>query len=109
MVQNPAGPVTPRIEDRYLAQYLLSPCWEFIAAEVGSTSQMVSLFSKIADFSHIMNAQLRLRGKARAPFSVRLRGRVQLSGWGEVVLGEGVSLNGTVVAIELVTYTSGRI
>jgi acetyltransferase-like isoleucine patch superfamily enzyme len=70
---------------------------------------MVSLVSKIADFSHIVNAQLRLRGKARVPFSVRLRGRVQLSGCGEVVLGEGVSLNGTVVPIELVTYTSGSI
>jgi maltose O-acetyltransferase len=70
---------------------------------------MVSLVSKIADFGHIMNAQLRLRGKAKVPFSVRLRGRVQLSGHGEVVLGEGVGLNGTVVPIELVTYTSGRI
>ena len=69
----------------------------------------MSLVSKIADFSHIMNAQLRLRGKARAPFSVRLRGRVHSSGCGEVVLGEGVSFNGTVVPIELVTYTSGRI
>jgi acetyltransferase-like isoleucine patch superfamily enzyme len=70
---------------------------------------MVSFASKIADFSYIMNAQLRLRGKVRAPFSVRLRGRVELSGYGEVVLGEGVSLNGTVVPIELVTYHSGRI
>ena len=70
---------------------------------------MVSLVSKIADFSHIVNAQLRLQGKARVPCSVRLRGRDQLSGCGEVVLGEGVSLNGTVVPIELVTYSSGRI
>src|SRR5882672_1882572 len=70
---------------------------------------MVSLVSKIADFSHILNAQLRLRGKATVPFSVRLRGRIQLSGCGEVVLGEGVSLNGTVVPVELVTYSSGRI
>ena len=70
---------------------------------------MVSLVSKIADFSHIVNAQLRLRGKARPPFSVRLRGRIQLSGSGEVVRGEGASLNGTVVPVELVTYTSGRI
>jgi acetyltransferase-like isoleucine patch superfamily enzyme len=84
-------------------------CGVGTAAEVGSTSQMASLVSKIADFSHIMNAQLHLQGRARAPFSVRLRGRVQLSGCGEVVLGEGVSLNGTVVPIELITYTSGRI
>ena len=70
---------------------------------------MASLISKIADFSHLVNAQLRLRGKARAPFSVRLQGRIQLSGCGEVVFGEGVSLVGTVVPVELVTYTSGRI
>jgi maltose O-acetyltransferase len=72
-------------------------------------SRLVTLVGKILDFSHIMNAQLRLRGKARAPFSVRLRGRVRVSGCGEVLLGEGVSLSGTVVPVELVTYTSGRI
>jgi len=76
---------------------------------VNKTSRMISLVSKIVDFSHIMNAQLRMRGRAKTPFSVRLRGRVHLSGCGEVVLGEGVSLNGTVVPIELVTYASGRI
>ncbi len=70
---------------------------------------MASLVSMIVDFSHVMNAQLRLLGKAKAPFSVRVRGRLQLSGSGEIVLGEGVSLNGTVVPIELVTYDSGRI
>jgi hypothetical protein len=70
---------------------------------------MTALVSKIIDFSHIMNAQLRLRGRARTPFSVRLRGRVQPSGSGEVVLGEGVSFNRTIVPVELVTYTSGRI
>src|SRR5262245_20393975 len=70
---------------------------------------MVSLVSKIADFGHIINAQLRLRGKAKAPLSVRLQGRVRVSGYGNVVLGEGVSLVGTVVPVELVTYTLGRI
>lgn len=70
---------------------------------------MVSLVSKIADFTHILNAQLRLRGKARVPFSARLQGRIQVSGCGDVVLGEGISLNGMVVPIELVTYTSGSI
>src|SRR3954470_17117329 len=77
--------------------------------KLGATSRMASFVSMIVDFSHIMNAQLRLLGKAKAPFSVRLRGRVQLWGSGEVVLGEGVSLNGTVVPIEMITYESGRI
>jgi maltose O-acetyltransferase len=81
----------------------------FDAGTVGVTSQMVLPFGKIVDFGHIVNAQLRLRGKVKAPFSVRLRGRVQISGSGKVVLGKGVSLNGTVVPIELVTYASGRI
>jgi len=69
----------------------------------------MGLVSKLADFSHIVNAQLRLRGKAAAPFSVRLQGRLQCLGCGDVVLGEGVSFNGTVVPVELVTYDSGRI
>jgi hypothetical protein len=70
---------------------------------------MVSLVSKIAGFGHLLNAQVRLRGKAGVPFSVRLQGRAQVSGCGEVLLGEGVSLCGTVVPIELITYASGRI
>jgi len=74
-----------------------------------ATSQMVSLVSKIVRFSHLLNAQLRLRHQAAVPFSVRLRGRAQVSGDGEVLLGECVSLCGTVVPIELATYASGRI
>jgi acetyltransferase-like isoleucine patch superfamily enzyme len=70
---------------------------------------MASFVSMIVDFGHIMNAQLRFLGKAKAPFSVRLRGRAHLRGSGEIVLNEGVSLNGTVVPIELITYESGRI
>jgi len=70
---------------------------------------MVSLVSKIVGFSHLLNAQLRLRRRAAVPFSVRLKGRAQVLGDGEVLLGEGVSLCGTVVPIELVTYSSGRI
>ena len=34
-----------------------------------SRGETASLVSKIADFGHIMNAQVRLRGKARTPFS----------------------------------------
>jgi acetyltransferase-like isoleucine patch superfamily enzyme len=74
-----------------------------------ATRRMASLVSIIVDFCHIINAQLGFRGKAKVPFSVRLRGRVKLVGSGGVALGEGVSLDGTVVPIELVTYDSGRI
>jgi maltose O-acetyltransferase len=77
--------------------------------KLGTTGRMASLVSVIVDFGHIMNAQFRFLGKAKAPFSVRLRGRVQLWGSGEIVINEGVSLNGTVVPVELITYDSGRI
>lgn len=75
----------------------------------GVASQMASFAGKLVDLGHILNAQLRMRGRAKAPLSVRLRGRIHLSGDGEVVLGEGVCFNGTVVPVELVTYESGRI
>jgi len=77
--------------------------------KLGATSRMASFVSSTIDFSHIINAQLRLLGRAKVPFSVRLRGSVKISGSGDLVLGEGVSLNGTVVPIELITYESGRI
>ena len=82
---------------------------ESMQAKSWATIRMASLISMIVDLGHIMNAQLRLRGTAKVPFSVRLRGRAKLVGSGEVVLGEGVSLNGTIVPIELVTYASGQI
>jgi acetyltransferase-like isoleucine patch superfamily enzyme len=70
---------------------------------------MPPIVRKIADVASILNAQWRLLGKARAPFSVRLLGRLHVAGAGELVLGHGVTLIGTVVPVELVTYTSGRI
>ena len=51
-------------------------------AGVGAISEMVSLVCKIADLGRIVNAQWQLGGKAKTPFSVRLRGRAQLSGCG---------------------------
>jgi hypothetical protein len=48
----------------------------------------------------LVNAQLRIRGKARVPLSVRLIGRVRLRGEGDVEFGQGVSLVGDVVPIE---------
>jgi acetyltransferase-like isoleucine patch superfamily enzyme len=69
----------------------------------------VAFLSQIIDFFDIVNAQLRLPRRARARLSVRLRGRVHFSGNGELVLGDGVSFNGSLVPVELVTYDSGRI
>ena len=80
-----------------------------IQAKLAATIRVASLVSMIVDFAHIMNAQLRLRGRAKVPFSVRLRGRAKLVGSGQVILGEGVSFNGTITPIELITYASGRI
>jgi acetyltransferase-like isoleucine patch superfamily enzyme len=84
-------------------------CEGLVNTVLAANIHMVSLAGKIADFNSILNAQLRLRGKAKTPFSVRLRGRIAVSGDGDILLGEGVSLTGTVVPIELATYNSGRI
>jgi tetrahydrodipicolinate N-acetyltransferase len=57
----------------------------------------------------LINAQLRIRGRARLPLSVRLIGRVRLRGEGDVEFGQGVSLVGDVVPIEFVSHTGSRI
>jgi acetyltransferase-like isoleucine patch superfamily enzyme len=70
---------------------------------------MVPRATKLADLGSILNAQIRMGRKASTPLSVRLQGRVYISGHGDLVLGKGVSIIGTVVPVELVTYASGRI
>lgn len=70
---------------------------------------MGQLATKFADLGSILNAQIRMGRRASTPLSVRLRGRVHISGRGGLVLGEGVSIVGTVAPVELVTYASGRI
>src|SRR5215510_11244106 len=52
----------------------------------------------------LFNAQLRIRGKARLPLSVRLFGRIRLRADGDVEFGQGVTLLGDVVPIEFVSY-----
>ena len=56
-----------------------------------------------------ITAQLHLRGKAKLPLSLRLQGRIILSGGGRVEFGNGVSLVGTVVPIEIVAHKGARI
>jgi acetyltransferase-like isoleucine patch superfamily enzyme len=57
----------------------------------------------------IINAQIRIRGRGKVPLSVRLRGGIRLKGEGSVVFGQGVTLTGDVVSIELVCYKDARI
>lgn len=70
---------------------------------------VAQLITKAADVGSILNAQIRMGLRASIPLSVRLRGSVHISGRGGLVLGGGVSIIGTVVPVELVTYASGRI
>lgn len=72
-------------------------------------TRMAQLAAKLADLGRILNAQIRMGRKASTPLSVRLQGRVHISGRGGLALGKGVSIIGTVVPVELVTYASGRI
>lgn len=57
----------------------------------------------------ILNAELQMRGKARMPLSVSLRGRVRVAGSGEVVLGAGVTLFGDIVPLEFMAHEGARI
>jgi acetyltransferase-like isoleucine patch superfamily enzyme len=57
----------------------------------------------------LLNAQLRIRGRASVPLSVRLRGRIRIAGGGHVVLGDGVILIGNVVPVEFVAHHGARI
>jgi acetyltransferase-like isoleucine patch superfamily enzyme len=52
----------------------------------------------------LLNAQLRMRRRASVPLSVRLKGKVRISGDGRLVLGNGIILIGNVVPIEFVSH-----
>jgi acetyltransferase-like isoleucine patch superfamily enzyme len=57
----------------------------------------------------LFNAQLRIRGRARVPLSVRLFGRIYLKAGGNVEFGNGVCLVGNVVPIEIVSHKGSTI
>jgi acetyltransferase-like isoleucine patch superfamily enzyme len=57
----------------------------------------------------LINAQVRIRGKARLTLSVRLAGHIRLRGDGDVEFGQGVTLMGDVVPIEFVSHKGARI
>jgi hypothetical protein len=59
----------------------------------------------------LLNAQLQIRAKAatRLPWSVRLHGRIYFRAGGDVEFGDGVSLVGTVVPIEIVSHEGSHI
>jgi acetyltransferase-like isoleucine patch superfamily enzyme len=57
----------------------------------------------------LLNAQLRMRGRARVPLSVRLIGRIRIAGGGDVSFGKGITLRGNIVPIEFVAQKGARI
>jgi len=57
----------------------------------------------------LINAQIRIRGKAQLPLSVRLVGRIRLRGGGRVEFGRGVTLVGDVTPIEFISHKGARI
>jgi acetyltransferase-like isoleucine patch superfamily enzyme len=60
-------------------------------------------------FCAILNAQFRMRGRARVPVSVRLVGKIRLAGGGDVVFGNGVTLVGRIVSLEFLAYNDAHI
>jgi hypothetical protein len=56
-----------------------------------------------------LSAQIRTSGRARVLLSLRLHGKVRITGKGDLVFGEGVTQFGKVVPIEFASHKSGRI
>jgi acetyltransferase-like isoleucine patch superfamily enzyme len=52
----------------------------------------------------LLNAQFRIRSRASVPWSTRLSGKIRISGRGRLILGNGITLIGNVVPIELISY-----
>src|SRR3954470_20258698 len=52
----------------------------------------------------LLNAHLKIGAKARSPWSVRLYGRIYFRAGGDVEFGDGVTLVGTVLPIEIVSH-----
>ncbi len=57
----------------------------------------------------LLNAQVRIRGRASVPLSLRLLGRIRIAGGGEVLFGKGITLVGNIVPVEFVAHNGARI
>jgi serine acetyltransferase len=57
----------------------------------------------------LLNAQLQMRGRARVPLSVRLHGKVHIKGGGDISIGDGTTLTGTVVPLEFVVHDDAHL
>ena len=55
------------------------------------------------------SAQIQMRPRARVPLSVRLHGKVKIRGNGDFSFGEGITLLGSIVPIELISYSGGHV
>jgi acetyltransferase-like isoleucine patch superfamily enzyme len=75
-----------------------------------------ALFRKILELIHdpqlasaLLNAQIRIRGRARVPLSVRLFGRIRLKGAGSIEFGQSVTLLGDIVPLEFISHPGASI
>lgn len=57
----------------------------------------------------LLNAQLSMLGRAQAPLSVRLYGRVFLKGTGKIIFGDRVCIAADVVPVEFFSHDGARI
>jgi maltose O-acetyltransferase len=83
--------------------------FDFGESSMASIRKLPKALRSPRDAMALINAQLHLRGKAKLPLSVRLAGRIILTGEGQVELGNGVSFVGTVVPIEIASRKGARI
>jgi acetyltransferase-like isoleucine patch superfamily enzyme len=71
--------------------------------------KLFALFRRPRLAAALLNAQIRIRGKARLAISVRLYGRIHLINKGDVELGRVVTLVGDTYPIEITCHKNARI
>ncbi len=74
-----------------------------------SLSSFLKVIKSPRQAGALLNAQLRIRGRASAPLSVRLLGRIRIAGGGNVRFGNGVTLSGNIVPLEFLAHNGARI
>jgi maltose O-acetyltransferase len=80
--------------------------------EHGMTLTKEKIWKVMSDphlFLYLLNAQFRMAFWAKVPRSVRLRGRIRIASKGNVIFGDGVTLIGNIVPIEIIALENARV
>ena len=87
----------------------LVPSFTIGASSLLTVRKIIKVIRDPAQAFALLNAQLQMRGRARVPLSVRLHGKVHIKGSGDITFGEGITLTGSVVPLELISHPGAHL